>query len=112
MDGNVPPAIPTIIIENHEDKEKEKPTVIAKDTPQVAEQVQQEEAIPGAMPSKPANAIPDWYKVGWRQMTGIDEPHLLEGEEADKRVLDMFLSEQFYGAWYHNAAIIVVVRLS
>ncbi|KAJ7275417.1 C2 domain-containing protein [Mycena haematopus] len=53
-----------------------------------------------------SGAIPDWYKVGWRHASGIDEP-LTEGEEKDKGVLDLFLAEQFYGSWYHNAAIIV-----
>lgn len=56
-----------------------------------------------------APAIPDWYKVGWRQAAGIDNPPLAEGEEKDKGVLDLFLSEQFYGSWYHNAAIIIFV---
>lgn len=64
---------------------------------------------PGGMPTGPAPAIPDWYKVGWRQMSGIDAAPLPEGEEKDKGVLDMFLSEQFYGSWYHNAALIVFV---
>ncbi|KAH9948433.1 C2 domain-containing protein [Amylocystis lapponica] len=31
-----------------------------------------------------------------------------QGEEKDKSVLALFLSEQFYGEWYHNAALIVV----
>jgi len=42
-------------------------------------------------------------------MSGIDIPPLPEGEERDRGVLDMFLSEQFYGAWYHNGAVIVFV---
>ncbi|KAF9243825.1 C2 domain-containing protein [Melanogaster broomeanus] len=37
----------------------------------------------------------------------IDAPRLEEGEEKDKSILQLFLSEQFYGDWYHNAAIIV-----
>jgi hypothetical protein len=67
------------------------------------------EKAPGALPASAAGAIPDWYTVGWRQMARIDEPELPEGEERDKSVLDMFVSEQYYGAWYHNAAIIVFV---
>ncbi|KAF8905450.1 C2 domain-containing protein [Gymnopilus junonius] len=110
VDSNAAPAIPTIVVESHEEKEKEKEKLIvkAKDTPQVTEQVQEEEAMPGAIPSKAVSVIPDWYKVGWRQVSGIDEPHLSDAEEKDKRVLETFLSEQFYGAWYHNAAIIVI----
>ncbi|KAI0374503.1 tricalbin [Pilatotrama ljubarskyi] len=64
--------------------------------------------VPGAMPNGPAPAIPDWYKLGWRDVSGIDQPSLAEGEEKDKEVLSLFLKEQFYGEWYHNAALIVV----
>lgn len=66
---------------------------------------------PGAMPAGPAPAIPDWYKVGWRAVGGEDQQTLSEGEEKDKTVLDTFLKEQFYGDWYHNAALIVAVRV-
>lgn len=65
---------------------------------------------PGGMPTAPAANIPDWYKVGWRAVSGIDLPPLAEGEEKDRSILHLFLSEQFYGDWYHNAAIIVFVR--
>lgn len=63
---------------------------------------------PGAL-GPAATAIPDWYRVGWRQASRIDAAPLAEGEEQDKGVLDMFLAEQFYGEWYHNAALIVFV---
>lgn len=62
--------------------------------------------VPGDMPSGPAPSTPDWYRIGWRQASGIDEP-VTEGEQKDRGILDHFLSEQFYGAWYHNAAIII-----
>lgn len=65
----------------------------------------------GGMPTGPAPAIPDWYKVGWRQVSGIDAAPLSEGEEKDKGVLDLFLAEQFYGDWYHSAALIIFVRV-
>ncbi|KAI0706072.1 tricalbin [Cytidiella melzeri] len=65
--------------------------------------------VPGAMPAGPAPAIPDWYKVGWRAVGGIDEPNLTDGEVKDKAFLDMFLKEQYYGEWYYNAGLIVVV---
>lgn len=68
-----------------------------------------QEQPPGAMPAGPAPVIPDWYKVGWRAIAGIDEPAVSEGEAKDKTVLDAFLKEQFYGEWYHNAALILVV---
>ncbi|KAG2023600.1 transmembrane protein [Coprinopsis cinerea AmutBmut pab1-1] len=99
-------AIPTIRIE---DSDADDAKVVADDTTQVAQQVQGEaaESVPGAIPATTASALPDWYIVGWRQMAGIDKPHPPEGEEKDKSVLDQFLSEQYYGAWYHNAAVIV-----
>ncbi|KAG9314629.1 C2 domain-containing protein [Chiua virens] len=57
----------------------------------------------GGYPSGHSPTIPDWYKIGWRASVA---PHHEEGEEKDKSTLDLFLSEQFYGAWYHNAALI------
>ncbi|KAJ7124724.1 C2 domain-containing protein [Mycena crocata] len=89
--------IPTITVE---DIDAEKAAAEASDehddTPQP----------PGALAAA-AGPIPDWYKVGWRQASGIDAAPLAEGEERDKGVLDLFLAEQFYGSWYHNAALIV-----
>jgi hypothetical protein len=108
--NNSAPVVPTIVIEDHGDQQK----VTATGTEQVVEDLQKEEAaveLPGAIPAKAAAAIPDWYKVGWRQMSGIDKPPLPEGEERDNGVLDLFLSEQYYGAWYHNAGIIIFVRI-
>lgn len=67
---------------------------------------------PGGYPSGLAPVVPDWYKVGWRAVANIDAPPLEEGEEKDKSILALFLSEQFYGAWYHNAALIFFVRLT
>ncbi|KAI0639057.1 tricalbin [Trametes polyzona] len=63
--------------------------------------------VPGAMPNGPAPAIPDWYRLGWRDVSGIDKPPLPEGEEKDKEILTLFLKEQFYGEWYHNAGLII-----
>ena len=64
---------------------------------------------PGEFPDAAAPVIPAWYKVGWRAVSGIDSPQLTEGEEKDKGVLDMLISEQFYGDWYHNATVIIFV---
>ncbi|TFK41292.1 C2 domain-containing protein [Crucibulum laeve] len=97
--------IPTITIEDHDGG---KPKMVASGTEQSVQDVQDEAAaVPGALPTGVAPTIPDWYRVGWRQMSGIDDAPLAEGEEKDKGILDMFLSEQFYGAWYHNAALII-----
>lgn len=97
--------MPTIVVE---DTDVGQSTVTAEGRGEIV----QEDNIsqpPGAMPSGPAPAIPDWYKVGWRAVSGIDAPPPAEGEELDKGVLDLFLAEQYYGAWYHNAALIFFV---
>ena len=90
------------------------PTITVEDVDKIAADEEEQPDVPGqppgAMPAGPAPAIPDWYKVGWRAGSGVDEPVLSEGEEKDKHVLDLFLKEQFYGDWYHNAALIVAVR--
>ncbi|KAJ6501679.1 C2 domain-containing protein [Mycena vitilis] len=94
--------VPTITVEDADDEKTADASEDHDDTPQP----------PGAL-SGPAGAIPDWYKVGWRQALRLDAVPLAEGEdqveqEQDKGVLDMFLGEQFYGSWYHNAAVIIV----
>lgn len=65
--------------------------------------------LPGAMPSQAAAAIPDWYKVGWRAFTDLDKPD--DQDKKDERMLHAFISEQYYGDWYHNAGIIIFVRV-
>lgn len=50
------------------------------------------------------------YKVGWRAFTDLDKAP--EDEDAkDKRLYNAWIKEQYYGQWYHNAAVIVVVRV-
>ena len=97
--------VPTITIE---DMSNEPPN---GDVEHSAEHSATDPEAPGAMPSRPASAIPEWYKVGWREVSGIDVQHPAEGEEKDRFVLQAFIREQYYGEWYHNAAIIVVVRV-
>ena len=67
---------------------------------------------PGALPEGPASDIPDWFKIGWRAVGGTDNAPLTEGEQKDKATLAMFIEEQYYGAWYHNAAIIIFAILA
>ncbi|KAH8120625.1 tricalbin [Phellopilus nigrolimitatus] len=92
------PAMPPTITITDADKEPQPSGVPPESLPP--------STVPGALPNGPAPAIPEWYKVGWRAVGGIDNAPLTEGEEKDKSVLDMFLSEQYYGTWYHNAAVI------
>ena len=72
----------------------------------------EEGPIPGALAAKHQLEIPDWFKVGWRQVSGIDDPASTSPESRSKAALSLFLKEQFYGDWYHNAGIIIVVRFS
>ncbi|TFL06303.1 C2 domain-containing protein [Pterulicium gracile] len=103
--GNNGTVIPTITIEEHGTKDD-----AAKSTSAAGQVLDtgDEESVPGAMPDAPIRPIPDWYKMGWRAVGGIDDEPLTEQEEKDKGVLDAYLGEQYYGAWYHNAALIVV----
>ncbi|KAJ7139747.1 C2 domain-containing protein [Mycena epipterygia] len=89
--------VPTITVED----------IDAAKTPNSAEEHDDTPQPPGGL-GPAASAIPDWYRVGWRQASQIDAAPLTEGEELDKGVLHMFLAEQYYGSWYHNAAVIVV----
>lgn len=98
--------IPTITVQDVDSKPA--PTTPSAQTPPHDYAVDAPPVL-GGLPPHLASVIPSWYKVGWRHMSGIDEP-LRDGEEKDKGVLDLFLSEQLYGDWYHNAAIIFFVR--
>ncbi|KAJ8084378.1 Tricalbin-2 [Marasmius tenuissimus] len=95
--------VPTITVEDTESSTKQ-----LKVDGNVAPDQDEPPSPPGGLPSGAAAAIPDWYIVGWRQASGIDKKPLTDGEERDKAVLDLFVSQQFYGDWYHNAAIIIV----
>lgn len=66
-------------------------------------------SMPGTMPTAPAPSIPDWFKIGWREVGGIDNMSRDSTEEKEKTALEMLIKEQYYGEWYHNAAIIVFV---
>lgn len=95
------------------------PTITVEDTDEVTNNKQEKSGsvtpsaptVPGEFPSGLAPAIPDWYKVGWRAVANIDAPPLEEGEEKDNHILQLFLAEQYYGQWYHNAALICFVGL-
>ena len=42
-------------------------------------------------------------------MGGLDSPEP-QGEAKDSAILSLFLNEQFYGDWYHNAGLVFFVR--
>jgi len=66
--------------------------------------------MPGSIDAGPY-VIPDWYKVGWRAAGGLDSPEL-QGDAKDIAILSTFLSEQYYGDWYHNAGLVFFVSLA
>jgi Ca2+-dependent lipid-binding protein len=98
--------IPTITVSDADEVSKEAHAQEAQAAPTVIDSTP---TSPGELPDGAAPAIPNWYKVGWREVGGIDVDPLTAGEQKDRTVLDMFLDEQFYGHWYHNTAIIVFV---
>jgi hypothetical protein len=91
--------VPTITVE---DAESEQPHIADVKAPQASTP-----APPGTFGGA-AGSIPDWYTVGWRQFAGIDK--VSDAEQKDRSIIEAYLSEQYYGAWYHNAAIIIFVR--
>ncbi|CAE6385055.1 unnamed protein product [Rhizoctonia solani] len=94
--GNGPNPAPTITIED-----------VDKATKEVLEEsnTQNGQPMPGMIPEGPTPPIPDWYKVGWRAQAGIDDP-IPSQEERDKGILEQWLTEMYYGDWYHNAGVI------
>ncbi|KIY50784.1 tricalbin [Fistulina hepatica ATCC 64428] len=119
IDTGASQVIPTITVEDL-DKEAAHPNDDAKEaTPpaQVEHETHASETdedtadIPGAIPAAPAPTIPHWYKVGWRQMSGIDNPPPDE-EGRLKTLMERFVSERYYGEWYHNAVVIIFAVLA
>ncbi|KAF8577858.1 tricalbin [Ramaria rubella] len=78
----------------------------AKSPQSAAPSARDGELVPGALPQSLAANIPDWYRVGWRAVGGIDDAPITDKEEVDKGVLASFINEQYYGEWYHNAGVI------
>ncbi|GAA5871970.1 hypothetical protein JCM16303_000930 [Sporobolomyces ruberrimus] len=70
---------------------------------------------PGAMPEKEPEPqmireIPSWFQIGW---TGQDRSLFLSPEEKTNRaILEDFVSDAYYGQWYHNAGIMVFCVVS
>ncbi|PLW09166.1 hypothetical protein PCASD_23053 [Puccinia coronata f. sp. avenae] len=66
------------------------------------------DSIPGQLTEfLPANKLPEWYKVGWAAQ--IESADLSKSEQDEAKHMDLletFLSDVYYGTWFHNAAII------
>ncbi|KAK4700199.1 hypothetical protein P7C70_g6053, partial [Phenoliferia sp. Uapishka_3] len=78
------------------------------------ELVEVEKLPPGEMPVGPTGSklreIPDWFNIGW---TSMDRTLFLTPEEQLKNsVLADFVSQSYYGEWWHNAGIIVFAVIS
>jgi hypothetical protein len=92
------------------------PTISIEDAEGTPQPVSDKSPMTPGLPLPPgtldgaAGAIPDWYKVGWRQSAGIDNPATTDVEHKDRSILELFVSEQYYGTWYHNAALVIFVR--
>lgn len=103
-------AVPTITVNDHDSANSQAVAEKAPDTPYEVEDDDEASEMPGSMVTRPAPAIPDWYRVGWRQNAGLDDNTDVEGEAKLQSLLNLYVSEQYYGDWYHNAAVIVLVR--
>ncbi|WWD07266.1 hypothetical protein V865_005363 [Kwoniella europaea PYCC6329] len=63
-----------------------------------------EQDVPGAIPTGSAPPIPTWLKTGWRQVAGLGKDDKTAEESS---ILAAYLTENMYGAWFHNAGIIL-----
>ncbi|WRT70761.1 uncharacterized protein IL334_007760 [Kwoniella shivajii] len=68
-----------------------------------------DENIPGAIPVGAAPPVPTWVKTGWRQVADLGKDDKT-AEEAS--ILAHYVSENMYGAWFHNAGIIIFAILT
>jgi hypothetical protein len=100
--------VPTITVDDHDSAKPRITAENAPDTPLEPEDDGAASQMPGSMVTSPVHRIPDWYRVGWRQNAGLDAAEL-EGEAKVQSLIESFISEQFYGDWYHNSAVIVFV---
>jgi hypothetical protein len=99
IDTGIDGPIPTITID---DVDKEGPKEGPEEGPEDAP------PIPGQLPASKAPVIPDWYKVGWRAFTDLDKPPE-DDDQRQLRLMNAWISEQYYGQWYYNATVIVFV---
>jgi hypothetical protein len=104
VDTGASTVIPTITIS---DVEAER-SASQKAQAEASSPSEPQQVVPGTLSDDPAPTIPDWYKVGWRAVGGLDDV-ATAGEARDKSILASFVDEQYYGAWYHNAALIFFV---
>ncbi|WWC92373.1 uncharacterized protein L201_007330 [Kwoniella dendrophila CBS 6074] len=64
--------------------------------------------IPGSIPTGAAPPVPTWVKTGWRQVAGLGKD---DKTAEESNILAAYLTENMYGAWFHNAGIILFAIL-
>ncbi|WWC72638.1 uncharacterized protein I206_106602 [Kwoniella pini CBS 10737] len=67
-----------------------------------------EQDLPGAIPTGAAPSVPTYIKTGWRQVAGLGKD---DKTAEESNILAAYLTEQMYGAWFHNAGIILFAIL-
>ncbi|KAF5354770.1 hypothetical protein D9756_005742 [Leucocoprinus leucothites] len=98
-------AVPTISAEDHGKVKPNAPTKVAPRSLVGIEQDSVTRQVPGSMPAGSVAAIPEWYRVGWHQISRTDDMHEDE-DDSRQSMLEAYLDEKLYGDWYHNAAVI------
>lgn len=68
------------------------------------------DGTPGAMPKRKTRDIPDWFKIGWNASDKVF--YATPEETLQRNLLSDFVSDAYYGKFYHNAGIIVFAILS
>lgn len=101
-----------VIIDTSASANAPKPTVTLADVDKASQAEGQGEGsddMPGSIPSNTAPSIPTWVMAGWKQAAGLGKTTKAR-EEAT--VLQTYLNETMYGAWYNNAAVILFAILA
>ncbi|OXB34399.1 transmembrane protein [Cryptococcus neoformans] len=101
-----------VIIDSSTSANAPKPTVTLADVDKASQAEGQREGgddMPGSIPSNTAPSIPTWVMAGWKQAAGLGKT---ESAREEATVLQTYLTETMYGAWYHNAAVILFAILS
>ncbi|KAF8530946.1 tricalbin [Gautieria morchelliformis] len=102
--GRGPPVAPTITILDVDKVQEDERASGEAAAPQTT--TDDRDLLPGAIPDTLAANIPDWYRVGWQAVSGVNTTSPTDQEAIDKGALTAFIKEQYYGEWYHNAGII------
>ncbi|WVF68009.1 hypothetical protein IAT40_002771 [Kwoniella sp. CBS 6097] len=100
-----------VVIDTSSGKTAPVPTVSLADVDKASRAEGQgagEDDMPGAIPTGSAPPVPTWVQTGWRQVAGLGKD---EKSQEQASILTAYLSENMYGAWFHNAGIILFAVL-